>query len=116
MNLLFLQRHDQSQRFWIKFVKNWQKKHYKGINIYYIGHIPIKRIDDCESIYCVNPLYLQVNCANGYIEEKNGNKYLVFGSTDENKELLKKYTDFWNRIKSEIRAINVGKENDYGKD
>ena len=61
-------------------------------------------------------MYLQVNCANGYIEEKNGNKYLVFDSTDENKELLKKYTDVWNRIKNEIRAINVGKENDYGKD
>ena len=61
-------------------------------------------------------MYLQVNCGNGYIEEKNGNKYLVFDSTDENKELLKKYTDVWNRIKNEIRAINVGKENDYGKD
>ena len=61
-------------------------------------------------------MYLQVNCANGYIEEKNGNKYLVFDSTDENKELLKKYTDVWNRIKNEIRAINVGKKNDYGKD
>ena len=61
-------------------------------------------------------MYLQVNCANGYIEEKNGNKYLVFDSTDENKELLKKYTDVWKRIKNEIRAINVGKENDYGKD
>ena len=27
----------------------------------------------------------------GYIEEKGVNKYLVFDSTDENKELLKKY-------------------------
>ena len=25
------------------------KKHYKGINIYYIGHITIKKIDDFES-------------------------------------------------------------------
>ena len=30
-----------------------------------------------------------VNHANGYIEEKNGNKYLIFDSADENKELLK---------------------------
>ena len=30
-----------------------------------------------------------VNHANGYIEEKNGNKYLIFDTTDENKELLK---------------------------
>ena len=26
------------------------KKHYKGINIYYIGYITIKKNDDCESI------------------------------------------------------------------
>ena len=65
------------------------KKHYKGINIYYIGYITIKKIDDCENIYSVNPLYLLVNHANGYIEEKGVNKYLIFDSTDENKELLK---------------------------
>ena len=46
------------------------KKHDKGINIYYIGYITIKKIDDCENICSVNPLYLQVNYANGYIEEK----------------------------------------------
>ena len=34
-------------------------------------------------------MYLRVNHANGYIEEKNGNKYLIFDTTDENKELLK---------------------------
>ena len=50
------------------------KKHYKGIYIYYIGYITIKKIDDYESIYSVNPLYLQINHANGYIEEKNGNR------------------------------------------
>ena len=37
----------------------------------------------------MNPLYLLINHANGYIEEKGVNKYLVFDSTDENKELLK---------------------------
>ena len=30
-----------------------------------------------------------VNHASGYIEEKGVNKYLIFDSTDENKELLK---------------------------
>ena len=48
------------------------KMHYEGINIYYIGYITIKKIDDCESIYRVNPLHLQANYANQYIEEKNG--------------------------------------------
>ena len=62
---------------------------YKDIDIYNIGYITIKKIDDCENIYNVNPLYLIVNHANGYIEEKGVNKYLIFDSTDENKELLK---------------------------
>ena len=53
------------------------KKHYKGIDIYYIGYITIKKIGDCENIHSVNPLYLLVNYASGYIEEKNGNKYLI---------------------------------------
>ena len=58
-----------------------------------------------------------VNYASGYIEEKNGNKYLIFDdSVNENKGLLKKYADVWDGIKNEIKAINGGKENDYGKD
>ena len=91
------------------------KKHYKGINIYYIGYITIKKIDDCENIYSVNPLYLLVNHANGYIEEKGVNKYLIFDSTDENKELLKKYNDVWNGIKNKIEEVSSSKC-DYEKD
>ena len=52
-----------------------------------------KKIDGYGNIYSVNPLYLTINHASGYIEEKEMNKYLVFNSTDENKELLKKYND-----------------------
>ena len=48
------------------------KKLYKGINIYGIGYITIKKIDECKNIYHVNPLYLLVNYACGYTEEKNG--------------------------------------------
>ena len=59
------------------------KKSFKNIGIYNIGYITIKKIDDCESIYSVNPLYLRVDHVNGYIEEKGVNKYLVFDSTDE---------------------------------
>ena len=76
----------------------------------------LKKIDNCENIYSVNPLYLLVNHASGYIKEKNGNKYLIFDSVDENKEVLKKYADVWDGIKNKIKAINGGKENDYGKD
>ena len=32
------------------------KKSCKNIGIYNIGYIIIKKIDDCENIYCVNPL------------------------------------------------------------
>ena len=93
------------------------KKHYKGIDIYYIGYITIKKIGDCENIHSVNPLYLLVNHASGYIEEKNGNKYLIFDdSVNENKGLLNKYGDVWDGIKNEIKTINRGKDNDYGKD
>ena len=65
-------------------------------------NITIKKVDDCESISSVNPLYLRINHASGYIEEKNGNKYLVFDSADRNKELLKKFSDFWDGIKYEM--------------
>ena len=93
------------------------KKHYKGIDIYYIGYITIKKIGDCKNIHSVNPLHLLVNHASGYIEEKNGNKYLIFDDfANENKGLLKEYADVWDEIKNEIKAINDGKENDYGKD
>ena len=36
------------------------KKHYKGIIIYYIGYITIKKIVDYENIYSVNPLRICV--------------------------------------------------------
>ena len=58
---------------------------------------------------------MPVNHSSRYIEEKNGNKYLIFDSTDESKELLKKYSDVWSGIKNKIEAISSG-ECDYEKD
>ena len=86
------------------------KKSYKDIGIYNIGYITIKKIDDCENISSVNPLCLGITHANGYIEEINWNKYLIFDSTGENKKLLKKYNDVFNGIRDEIETINGGKE------
>ena len=57
-----------------------------------------------------------VDHANGYIEEKNGNKYWIFDSANVNSKLLKKYTYVWDGIKNKIKTINGGKENDYGED
>ena len=62
------------------------KKSYKNIGIYNIGYVKKKKIDDGKNINSVNTLYLGITHANGYIEEKCINKYLVFNSTDEKKE------------------------------
>ena len=51
----------------------------------------------------------------GYIEEKGVNKYLIFDSTDDNKELLKKYNDIFNGFSDNIKEISSG-EYDYEKD
>ena len=75
------------------------KKSYKDIGIYNIGYIAIKKNGNCKNIYSVNPLYLRINHASGYIEEINENKYLIFDSIDENKELLKKYNGFLMELK-----------------
>ena len=91
------------------------KKSYKNIGIYNTGYIAIKKIDDCKNIHSVNPLYLRIDHANGYIEEKGVNKYLVFDSTDENKELLKKCNDVFNGLRDKIKEISRG-EFDYKKD
>ena len=44
------------------------KKSYKNIDIYYIGYITIKKIDDYENIYSVNLLYLMIGKVDGHIE------------------------------------------------
>ena len=75
------------------------KKSYRDIGIYKIGYITTKKIDDYENIYSVNPLYLTIAHASGYIEEKGKNKCLIFDSTDENNKLLKKNNDVFNGIR-----------------
>ena len=40
--------------------------------------------------------------------ENNGNKYLIFDSVDENKEVLKKYKELWDGIKKKMENINDG--------
>ena len=91
------------------------RKSYKDINIYNIGYVTKKKIGNCMNINSVNLLYLGITHANGYIEEKDANKYSVFDSTDKNKELLKKYSDVFNGIRDKIREIN-NNECDYEKD
>ena len=93
-----------------------------------------KKIDDYQNIYSVNllnlivtnasgyieeedlnTLYLNIDHPSGYIKEKGVKKYLVLVSTDENKELLKKYSDVWNEIKNKIKEVDDS-ECEYEKD
>ena len=67
------------------------RKSYKNISICYIGYITMKD-SDYVKIKSVNALYLIISEVDGYFEEKNGNKYLIFNSANKNKEVLKKYT------------------------
>ena len=70
------------------------KNSYKNIDIYYIGYITVK-YTDYVNIHSVNPLYFIIDREDGYIEERNGNKYLTLASNDKNKEVLTKDTELW---------------------
>ena len=92
-----------------------EKKSYKDINIFNIGYVTKQEIGNCMNITSVNPLCLGITRVNGYIEEKDSNKYLVFDSTDKNKELLKIYSDVFNGIKDKIEKID-NNDSDYEKE
>ena len=67
------------------------RKSYKNIVIYNIGYITIKKLMIMKIftvyILCICLLIKEVDILK---KKKNENKYLIFDSTDENKELLKK--------------------------
>ena len=64
------------------------KKSSMDINIYHIGYVTKKPEYNIDS---VNPLYLLVGEIDGFIEEKEGSKYLNIALTDSNNEIFKKY-------------------------
>ena len=72
------------------------------IGIYNIGYITIKKLMIIEIlIVWILCIYVLI------IEEKDANKYLIFDSADENKELLKKYNDFLMELKVKSRRYAV---------
>ena len=81
-----------------------------------MGYVTIKNIGYYDSVHSVNPLHLILGEVDGYIEENNGNKYLIFDSTDKNKQALEKYTKVWDEIKNLIKAIDGGELSEYDKD
>ena len=88
------------------------KKSSIGTNIYYSGYVTKKPE---YSINSVNPFYLIIGEIDGFIEEKNGSKYLNIALTDSNKEVLKKYAEIWRGIEDQTLKIN-GLVGEYDKD
>ena len=58
---------------------------------------------------------LVFNKAGGFIEEKEGSKYLNLAFTNNNGKVLIKYAELWNGIKNLIKKID-NKSGEYGKD
>ena len=46
------------------------KKSHKNLDIYNIGYITNTKIDNCKNINSVNPLYLRIDHASGYLKKK----------------------------------------------
>ena len=95
---------------------NLHKKSLMDISIYYIEYITTKSIGDYKNVTTVNPLYLIINDVDGYIDQNDKNKYLSFASTDNNKEVLKRYIKLWVGVKYHIQTINDDEFGEYGKD
>ena len=63
------------------------KKTSMGLGIYYIAYVTKKPEWNVNS---VNPLHLMINRIYGFIEEKDGDKYLNIADKDRNSEVLQK--------------------------
>ena len=75
----------------------------------------MKKIDSANSLYLIfNNVHEYIECNS--TEESNGDRYLIFVSTDKNKELLERYTELWDEIKNQIETIGGGKPIKYGRD
>ena len=84
-----------------------------NISIYYIGYVTKK--PECN-IDSVNPLYVLSSELDGFIEEKEGSKYLNISLKFSNNDVLVKFAEVWRGIKDQIKKINNGSVGEYGKD
>ena len=68
------------------------------------------------NINSVNSLYLVIKTIDGYVEEReNGDRYLNISPVKDNNEVLKTFTDLWEKIKNLILKVN-GSVEEYDKD
>ena len=88
------------------------KKPSMDISIYYM----LQKKKPEYTIDSVNPLYLLISELDGFIEEKEGSKYLNIALTGNNNDVLIKYAEVWIEIKDQIKMINNGSVGEYDKD
>ena len=89
------------------------KKSSMDISVYYIGYVTKKPEYNIDS---VNPLYLLISELDGFIEEKEGSKYLNISLKFNNNDVLVKLAEVWSGINDQIKKINNGSVGEYNKD
>ena len=82
-------------------------------SIYYISYVTQKPEYNIDS---VNPLYLLISELDGFIEEKEGSKYLNNSLIHNNNDVLVKFAEVWRGIKDQIKKINNGSVGEYVED
>ena len=76
------------------------KKSFSDISMYYIGYVTKETEYNINS---VNPLYLLVDEIDGFIKEKEGDKYLNIALTDGNSEVLKNMQKFGGELRIKLK-------------
>ena len=89
------------------------KKSSMDISIYYIGYVTKNPEYNIDS---VNTHYLLINELDGFIEEKEGSKYLNISLTHNNNDVLVKFVEVWRGIKDQIKKVNNGSVSKYAED
>ena len=69
-----------------------------------------------RNVNSVNPLHFIINRIDGFIEEKDGDKYLSIASTDRNSEVLKNTQNSGVALKIVLKKINDSEWGEYDKD
>ena len=94
-----------------------------------IDQVLFKKNTDCviydieylKNFDSANSLYLIFNNVDAYIEynpteDDSKTKYLVFASADKNREALENYTELWDEVKDQIKAMSGDNPIEYGQD
>ena len=63
----------------------------------------------------MNLLYLLISELDGFIEEKEGSKYLNISLKFNDKDVLVKFAEVWSGIRVQIKKINNGSVGEYAK-